>query len=113
MPESTQPYLRFYHSEVLREKTLTVLEEVEQAENPKKHRTALGDLVVELTNTGLNYYFIRPLEQAEAGFVAQKTAKMGMKTAQRMMGPMIRRVIGGMNKKQLLSICRYIRELMD
>lgn len=113
MSDNPQPYLRFYHSEELREKTLAVLEELEQAENPKKSRGALGDLVVELTNTGLDYYFLRPLELAEAGFVAQKTAKMGMKTAQRMMGPMIRRVIGGMNKQQLLSICSYIRELMD
>jgi len=53
-----KPFLRFHHSAPLRRKTLTVVEALEQAENPVAHADALADLVVELTNAGLDAYFM-------------------------------------------------------
>lgn len=113
MSYNSKTHIRFLLSEELREKTIEVLATLEQAENPKQYRGILGDLVVELTNAGMDYFFIKPLELAKVGFVTQKTANLGMAGTQRVMGPIIRRVIGGMDKNQLLIICNYIRELMN
>ena len=112
MSNSPEPYLRFRHSEELQEKTIELLDTLEQTEDPKQYRDALGDLVLELTNAGLDYYFIKPLKLAEVGFMTQQTANLGMAGAQRVMGPMIRRIIRGMDKNQVLIICGYIRQLM-
>jgi len=57
-----QPFLRFYHSEALRKQTLSLLATVEQAEDAITHRDALAKLVVELTNSGLDYYFMKQLK---------------------------------------------------
>ena len=35
------------------------------------HRDALADVVVELMNSGLDYYFMQPLKLARAGFIVQ------------------------------------------
>jgi hypothetical protein len=113
MPPSPQPpSLRFCYAEELHAKVLHLLDTLEQAEDPTKHRGALGDLVVELTNAGMDYYFLQPLHVAKAGFVVQQTANLGVASATRIMAPMIRTIIGRLDKTQLLAIAGYIRQLM-
>lgn len=110
-PDS-RPFLRFRHSEALRKKTLAVIVDVEQAEEPATHRDALADLVVELTNSGLDYYFMKQLKLAKPGFLVEQSANLGMAGTQQVMGTVIRQVIGRMDGPQLLSVCGSIRQLM-
>lgn len=113
MPQSPQPpSLRFCYADELHAKVLHLLETLEQTEDPTRHRSALGDLVVELTNAGMDDYFLKPLRLAKAGFVVQQTANLGVAGATRIMAPMIRNIIGRLDRDQLLSISGYIRQLM-
>lgn len=107
-----KPFLRFYCSDELHAKTLAVLAAVEQAPEPGKHGDALADVVVQLTAAGMDYYFMRPLATAKAGFVTQQSAKLGLAGSMQVMGSVIRNVIGRMEAKQLLSVCGSVRELM-
>jgi hypothetical protein len=68
--------------------------------------------VVELTNSGLDAYFLKPLKLAKAGFIVEQSAGLGMKGVQQVMATVIRRVIGGMGSPQLLSVCGSIRQFM-
>ena len=112
-PESpARPFLRFYHSEALRTQTLALLDTIEQARDPARHRAALGDLVMELTKSGMDYFFLGPLRVAEAGIVAERAASLGLAGVRRAMGPVIRQMIGRMGDAQLLSVCGSIRQLM-
>jgi hypothetical protein len=106
------PYLRFYHSESLRTKTLSVLDALETAEDATSQRDALAALVLELTETGLVYYFVKPVQVAKVGFMAEQSTKLGIAGILRVMGPVTRRVIGGMGEHQLVSVSRHIRHLM-
>lgn len=109
---ASRPFLRFHHSAALRAKTLSVLGRLERAEDAAGHRDALADIVVELTNSGLDDYFMKPLKLAKAGFVVQQSANIGMAAAQQVMATVIRQVIGRMEHPQLLSVCSSIREFM-
>jgi hypothetical protein len=109
---STKPFLRFYHSESLRAKTLAILTTLEKAKDGKQHRDALADIVVELTDSGLEYYFIRPLKLAKAGFFTEQSANLGIGAVKRVFGSVIRNIIGRMDGPQLLSVCGSIRQLM-
>ena len=109
---SARPSLRFYHSEELRKRTLALLGRIEKAGDATVHREALADIVVELTNSGLDAYFLKPLKQARAGFIVEQSAGLGMKGVQQVMATVIRRVIGGMESPQLLSVCGSIRQFM-
>ncbi|MBP6514666.1 MAG: hypothetical protein KA224_05765 [Steroidobacteraceae bacterium] len=108
----SKPFLRFYHSEALRRKTLALLDKVEQAPDATVHRSALSDLVVELTNAGLDYYVMQSLRTARPGFVVEQTAKLGMSGVQQLIGSVARQVIGRMESPQLVSVCGSIRQFM-
>ena len=109
---SPPPSLRFCYAEELHAKVLHLLDALEQAEDPTQHRGALGDLVVELTNAGMDDYFLQPLRLAQVGFMVQQTANLGVAGATRIMAPMIRNIIGRLDKNQLLTIGDCIRHLM-
>ena len=85
---------------------------LEHSEDPMQYRNELGNLVVELTNAGMDYFFIKPIELAKVGFITQQSANLGVAAQRRVISPIIRRIIGGMDKNQLLIICSYIRQLM-
>ena len=109
---SSKPSLRFYFSAGLRKKTLLILRTLEQASDATAHRGALADVVVELTNSGMDYYFSKPLKRAKAGFIVQQSANLGLAGALQVMGSVIRNIIGRMDRPQLLSVCGSIRQLM-
>jgi hypothetical protein len=111
-PQPSEPFLRFYHSKELRKNTLLLLHTVEQAEDVIVHREALADIVVKLTSSGLDYYFMKPLKLAKAGFIVEQSANLGLAGVQQVMGSVIRNIIGRMDGPQLLSVCGSIRTLM-
>lgn len=111
-PPSDQPFLRFYHSKSLRANTLAVLTTLEQAKDCTRYSNALTEIVLELTDSGLDYYFMRPLKIANMGFVIEQSAQLGIASVRRVIAPIVRNVIGHMDEQQLLSVCAYLRQLM-
>nr|WP_295077601.1 hypothetical protein [uncultured Roseateles sp.] len=110
-PDS-KPFLRFHHSQALRVKTLKVLLAVEAAEQATEHADALTDLVLELTDQGLDQYFLQTLKATQANFLVQQSAALGMVGVNKLMGSVIRNIMGRMDDKQLLVVCGSIRQFM-
>ena len=113
MEAPSKPFLRFYHSNALRIRTIQVLETVENCPDPTAHCGALTDLIAELVDSGMDYYFLRSLKATKAGFVAEQSASLGLVGVQKVMGTVIRNVLGRMSGPQLLSVCGTLRELME
>lgn len=107
------PYLRFYHSQALRAKTLNVLTTIEQAKDATRYHTARADLIMELTNAGMDYYFLQPLKLAKVGFVVEQSATVGLSGATRVLAGVIHNIVGHMDRTQMLVVCDYIRDLME
>ena len=110
---SSEPFLRFYHSKELRARTLKVLATLETCDDPTAHCDALTDLILELVDSGMDYFFLRSLKNTQAGFVVQQSASLGLAGVQKVMGTVIRNVLGRMSGPQLLSVCGTLRELME
>jgi hypothetical protein len=89
-----------------------VLDALERDEDATEHAEALGDLVVELTETGMTYFFLAPLELVKMGFVVRQSASLGLSGVQSVMSPMTRNILGRMDDGQLRKISRFIRTLM-
>lgn len=45
----------------------------------------------------MNYYFMKPLKLAKAGFILQRSANLGMAGALQVMGSVIRNLVGRMD----------------
>ena len=108
----SKPFLRFHHSKELRTKTIEVLETVESAGNAKDHSAELIKLILELTDCGLDQFFLQSLKATKANFVVQQSAALGLSGVQKVMGTVIRNIIGRMDDRQLLSVCGSIRGFM-
>ena len=93
-------------------KTLSLLDKVEQAGDATRHRDALANLVVELTSSGLDDYFMKPLKLAGPGFIVVQSASLGLAGVQQVMASVVRQIIGRMDGPQLISVCGSIRQLM-
>jgi hypothetical protein len=106
-----EPSMRFYHSKALREKTFAVLDEIEASPGHPRHGDVMADLVTELIDAGMDYYFMRALKQANVGFVVEQSARMGMSGAVKLISSVNRRFIVRMDKVQLLVVAQHIREL--
>lgn len=109
---ASRPFLRFHHSPELRAKTLEVLEAVEDAEKASIHSGRLTELILELTDSGMDQYFLQSLKATKANFVVQQSAALGLSGVQKVMGTVIRNIIGRMDDRQLLSVCGSIRKFM-
>jgi hypothetical protein len=108
----TKPFLRFHHSPELRVKTLKVLVAVESAATATAHAGELTDLVLELTDHGMDQYFLQSLKATKANFVVQQSAAMGLAGVQKVMGTVIRNILGRMDDRQLIVVCGSIRQFM-
>ena len=108
----SKPFLRFQHSVELRAKTIEVLEAVETAERATAHSGRLTELVLELTDCGMDQYFLQSLKAAKANFVVQQSAALGLSGVQKVMGTVIRNILGRMDDRQLISVCGSIRKFM-
>lgn len=105
------PSLRFHHSHALRQKTHSVLDALEAASHHRGHGEALADLVAELVGAGMEWYFLRPLQRAQVGFMAEQSAKLGLSGATKMINSASRGFILRMDHQQLRVVAAYIREL--
>ena len=108
---STAPSLRFYHSEVLREKTDTVLSALETQPGHPHHGEAIADLVTHLIEAGMDYYFLKPLKQADVGFITEQSARLGISGAAKLVSSVSRKFIIRMDHTQLLVVATHIRSL--
>jgi len=87
------------------------LSNLEAAPGHPRHGDALADLVTELIEAGMDYYFMRALKQAKVGFVTEQSARMGMSGAVKLISSVNRKFIVRMDKDQLLVVAQHIREL--
>jgi hypothetical protein len=112
-PAAGGPFLRFRHSGESEARMLAVLTAIENADDPEEHRDDLADLVAELTESGMDYYYLRALRLADAGYVAQQSARLGMSGAVKMISSVSRRFIMRMDKAQLAAVAAHIRSLAE
>jgi hypothetical protein len=92
---------------------LAVLAALESATDPGEHRGPLADLVAELTESGMDYYYLRALELAGTGFVAQRSARVGISTAVKLISSVSRQFIMRMDTPQLLKVATHIHSLAE
>ena len=91
---------------------MSALEKMERAEDPTDHHAELATVVKQLTESGLDGYFLEPLRQAKAGFMIERSASLGMASAMKVMAPIVRGILARMDGPQLLTVCAHLRQLM-
>lgn len=102
----------FEISAELRRRCEEAIAAVRAADEPREHLAELVEAVVELTDTGLDFYFLYPLERVGAGRVARGTAQVGVAAARRGLPTVVRRVVGSLSNGQVLELVDFIDEIL-
>jgi hypothetical protein len=72
----------------------------------------LVEIVLELTDFGLDYYYLEPLRRAGLGAMGMVPARMGIATVGRGFPPIVRRVLLSLDEEQILEIAGFIEDLL-
>ncbi len=111
-PEDGGGRVAFSISAELRRRCEAVIDAIRQAEDPSDHLDELAEVVVDMTDCGLDFYFLHPLERAGAGRVAKTTTRVGLAAARRGLPAVIRRVMASFTDEQVLEIADFIDEIL-
>jgi len=73
----------------------------------------LIDLVLDLTDTGLTYFFLHPLELVGVSAIRRKGAEVALGTAGRVLPTVVRSTVGSMDENQLLQLADFIQQMVS
>ena len=93
-------------------RTEAVIDKLRASEDRKQHVAELVEVVLELTEAGLHFYYLHPLELAGVGLVSRSAAKVGIAAAGKGIPIIVRRVVGSMSDDQLLRIAEFIDRML-
>lgn len=73
---------------------------------------ALVEVILELTDRGMDFYYLEPLRRARAGAITTSAARLGIAAAGRGIPAVIRRVVSSLDEEQVLSIAGFVDEIL-
>lgn len=112
MASAEKPFIRFTHSKALRKRTLDVLDAIDEVPDPTPLREDLSALLSELTEAGMQFFFLDNVKKLKMGFVVTQSSNIGVASVLRIMAPTVRNIVGRMDKKQMKQVSKIMRGLM-
>lgn len=104
--------IAFRISPELRARTEAALAAVREAPADRPRVEELVEVILELTEAGLDYYYLEPLRRADVGAMSTAAARLGVAAAGRSLPTIVRRVVLPLDEAQILSIAEFIDELL-
>lgn len=78
----------------------------------KKRRESLYNLIIRLTETGVDFFFLEPLRRMEAGAMMQRMAGMGISTMLKGTRMVIHNVLKKADEKHIEGILVFMEEIL-
>ena len=96
----------------LRLRAESIVERLRSDTDKKQHASELVEVVVEMTDRGLHYYFLHPLEQAQVGAMTRGAVELALRTAGRTLPMVIRKTVRSLGNEQLSSVADFIDHIL-
>lgn len=105
-------YLAVELPEELAREAEEMIHRVRSSPRPREHRAEGVNLILRLTEHGLEAYFLRSVQRMGLGFVAETATRAGLKTAFGAIAFFIRRLAGGLDDEQIRRLADRMDELL-
>ncbi len=99
-------------SHELAERTSEFVSRIRSADRPRDHRKTGIDLINELTQAGLEGYFLDSSRELGFGAVALGAVRLGLSTAQRGIAIIVRRFVSKFDDDQLRKTADILERLL-
>jgi hypothetical protein len=103
-------YLGFPLSEKLQKRLLSAVEKAENTSNKKQYAIELFEIIAELSDEGLDYFFIQSLRKAKIGALSLKAVEMALSTGKKAILTVGKTIIKGMSDEQLSVVVSLMRD---
>lgn len=77
-----------------------------------KHVDELFELIMALTESGLNFYFLEPLLRIQAGSMVTKVANMGISSVRKGMKLVVHKALKKLSDEQLIALTTFVEEVL-
>ncbi|MCP4441456.1 MAG: hypothetical protein GY810_21320 [Aureispira sp.] len=107
-----QKFLGFPLSDELAARVDEVVQDIKGSEDKRQYALKAFQVVSDLSDVGLNYFFIETLKKAGLGKIKMMAVEGAIKTGKRAILTVGKRIIKGMSNEQLLVIAETFEESM-
>ncbi|MDX1587958.1 MAG: hypothetical protein R3296_03390 [Oleiphilaceae bacterium] len=90
----------------------SVIAKIRKEGASKENKEALFQLIMQLTEEGIDFFFMEPLRRMGAGSVMQKMAKMGLSSMLKGTRMVINNVLKKIDDKGMEDILDFIEEIL-
>lgn len=111
-PEEGIGWVAFEISSELRQRAEVIVELIRSNPDKQPHVPELVEVVLAMTDRGLYYYFLYPLEEADVGIVTRKAVSLALGTAGRTLPVVVRKTVKSLKDEQLLKIADFIDHIL-
>ncbi len=105
-------YLGFPLPDELEARILEVVNEVKSATNKRQYALKMFQVISDLSDVGLDYFFIQSLKRAGLGKIKMLAVENAIKIGKKGILTVGKKIIKGMNDDQLLVIANVLEESM-
>ena len=110
--ENAIGWVAFEISGELRQQAEAIVRDIRSSPDKQRHVPELVDVVLKMTDRGLHYYFLHPLEEAGVGIVTRRAVDLAIGTAGRALPVVVRKTVKSLSDEQLLSIGDFIDHIL-
>jgi hypothetical protein len=96
----------------LRRRAESIVERLHSDADKGQHVPELVEVVLAMTDRGLYYYFLHPLEIAGVGPVTRKAVDLAIGAAGRTLPVVVRKTIASLDDDQLVSVAGFIDHIL-
>ncbi len=110
--DEAKGWVAFEISSELRQRAEAVVRDLRTGSNNREFVPELVKVVLAMTDRGLYYYFLHPLEEAGVGTVTRGAVKLALGAAGRTLPTVIRKTVKSLDDEQLLKIADFIDHIL-
>lgn len=90
----------------------TIIGRIKNDQPSSQHLVDLTNLVIDLTDAGMKFYFIESLERLDVSSITMGVAKVGIGSTLKGMKMVITKVLKKLNDDQVLKLSEFLEEIL-
>ena len=105
-------YFKFPVPKKIKSRIDKVIEKIEDSDKPKSHSKELSDIVNDLLDEGMNYFFIESLKRLKVNAIVRKPFELGINTSLRGLKMISPKIFKTLSEKQFYDAVEILKEMI-
>lgn len=105
-------YFKFPVPEKIEKRIVKVIKDIENSEKPKNFSKELSDIVNDLLDEGMDYYFVKSLKRLKVNAIVRKPFELGINTSLRGLKMISPKIFKTLSENQFDGAVDILKEMI-